>query len=240
MVEMFSSDTARGEAKGSRLEERVYTGLLDDIRLGKFTLGQRLPSETDLATQYGCSRPVIRSALAKLRESGLIVSRQGSGSYVSSGHPEATSGYAPLESIDDIAVYFRFRKTIEADAVLLASQRAAASDIAHLRALVEKMDDLADRGEATVEADIEFHQYIAKLSDNRFLIETMNMLRPNWEFVGKFVRSLGKTGFLQRKKNMNNEHKAIVDALEAKDAKAVRKAMILHIEGSERRVFKGK
>lgn len=240
MVELFTPEATRGDGRGIRLEERVYTGLLDDIRLGKFTLGQRLPSETDLAAQYGCSRPVIRSALAKLRESGLIISRQGSGSYVSSGHPDGMSGYAPLESIEDIAVYFRFRKSIEAETVQLAARRAEPADITNLRALLEKMDELAEKGEATVEADIEFHRYIANLSDNRFLIETMGMLRPNWLFVGKFVRSLSQTGYLGRKQNMNSEHKAIVAALEAGDSKAAKKAMNKHIEGSERRVFKGK
>lgn len=240
MVELITPIATQKDGRGSRLEERVYKGLLDDIRHGKFVLGQRLPSETELADQYGCSRPVIRSALAKLRESGLIVSRQGSGSYVSSGHPDAQSGYAPLESIDDISSYFRFRKIIEAEAVQLAAARAGRDDIANLRALVEKMDDLVERGESTVEADIEFHQAIANLSDNRFLAETLSNLRANWLFIGKFVRSLGQSGYLQRKRDMNGEHRAIVDALEAGDPKAARKAVLVHVEGSERRVFKGK
>lgn len=240
MDDAHTPNLAPADGRGLRLEERVYTGLLDDIRLGKFTLGQKLPSETQLAKQYECSRPVIRSALAKLRESELIVSRQGSGSYVSSGRPVTGSGYAPLESIDDIAGYFSFRKTIEAAAVQLAVERIKSSDIATLKSLVEKMDQLAMNGEATVEPDIEFHQLIAKLSDNRFLIETLDMLRPNWMFIGKFVRSLSQTGYLKRKHNMNTEHAAIVAALEARDAQAAKKAMIKHIEGSERRVFKGK
>ena len=47
MVELFTPEATRGDGRGIRLEERVYTGLLDDIRLGKFTLGQRtLPPNT--------------------------------------------------------------------------------------------------------------------------------------------------------------------------------------------------
>lgn len=239
MVEVLKMRGGDPEARGARLEERVYTGLLDDIRLGKFTLGQRLPSESDLAGQYGCSRPVIRSALAKLRESGLIVSRQGAGSFVTSGHSESGSGFASLDSIDDIAVFFSFRRMIEGNTAQLAAEKVRSSDIEALRALVTKMELLVDNGVTTVESDIEFHQAIAKLSDNRFLIETVAMLRPHWLFIGKFVRTLGRTGYRIGKRDITSEHRAIVEALEARDGDASRKAMIAHIDGSERRVFKG-
>lgn len=239
MVETVKTRGREFEARGARLEERVYTGLLDDIRLGKFTLGQRLPSESDLAGEYGCSRPVIRSALAKLRESGLIVSRQGAGSFVTSGHPETGSGFASLDSIDDISVYFSFRRIIESHTVQLAAEKVRPADIEALRALVGKMQTLADNGVTTVESDIEFHHAIARLSDNRFLIETVTMLRPHWLFIGKFVRTLGRTGYRIGKRDMTSEHMAIVDALGVGDVAAARKAMIAHIDGSERRVFKG-
>ena len=57
-------------------------------------------------------------------------------------------------------------------------------------------------------------------------------------FVGNFVRSLGvakaRTG-----QRMTNEHLAIADAVAARDPDAARAAMLTHIDGSERRVFKG-
>ncbi|WP_292291740.1 FadR/GntR family transcriptional regulator [Marivita sp.] len=231
--------TADTPARPTRLEDRVFAGILDDIRLGKFTLGEKLPSESELASQYGCSRPVIRSALAKLRENGLIVSRQGAGSFVSSGHDDRTSGYGALESISDIAGYFAFRKTVEAESVARAAMNVKPADIDRLKALVEKIEDLIAEGKPTVEVDIEFHNLIADLSDNRFLHETLVMLEPSWLFVGKFVRSLGRTGYRLGGKHMNSEHKTILAALEARDPKAARAAMIAHIDGSERRVFKG-
>lgn len=229
----------QGDSRKSRLEDRVYSGLLDDIRLGAFRLGQRLPSEADLAAQYGCSRPVIRAALAKLRESGLIVSRQGAGSFVSSGHPDEKSGFAPLHSIDDIAEYFRFRRMIEAETVQNAARLAGPGDIASLRGLIDRMDELSDSGASTVDTDIVFHRTIAEMSGSRFLAETMDMLAPNWKFVGRFVTSLSQTGSLSRQRDMNSEHRLIVDAIGSGDAEAARVAMTRHIEGSERRVFKG-
>lgn len=221
-----------------RLESQVYRNLFDKIRFGTFGMGQRLPSEVQLCEEFGVSRPVIRAALAKLRDSGLIVSRQGSGSFVNSPVQTTGSGYTPLTSITDIATYFRFRRVIEAASVEQAAERADRSSVARLNALVDEMRSRLSRNEETVQHDISFHTTIAELSDNRFLIETIEMLQPHWIFVGNFVRSLGMTG--QRKgKRMTGEHMAIVEAIGAGDAKAARKAMQVHIDGSERRVFKG-
>ena len=50
------------------------------LRLG-LEEGQRLPTEAALCRQYGVSRQTVRSALGVLEEKGLILRRQGSGSY---------------------------------------------------------------------------------------------------------------------------------------------------------------
>lgn len=225
------------DRSGQRLEDRVYARLLDAMRLGRYSLGEKLPSENELATEFGVSRPVVRSALSRLREDGLIVSRRGAGSFVSSGSPSEGAGYGPLESINDIACYFQFRKTIEAEIIARAAKRIDEKSIADLRELVAETNRLIDNGEAVIETDIRFHLKIAELSDSRFLVETLTMLRPQWMFIGKFVRSLGQTGYRQRA--MSAEHSAVIKALEAGNATAARAAMMTHIEGSERRVFKG-
>lgn len=221
-----------------RLEVQVYKALLDKIRFGTYRLGQKLPTEHELGEEHGVSRPVIRAALSKLRDSGLIVSRQGAGSFVNSGVPAETSGYSPLGSISDISNYFNFRRTIESEAAALAAQNGGPAATDTLRDIAEEVLALLASGEESVGADIQFHTTLAELSDNRFLIETLGMLRPHWIFVGNFVRSLGATR-VRTGRRMTNEHLAIVDAVEKRDPVAARKAMLIHIDGSERRVFKG-
>lgn len=223
---------------GDRLESQVYRQLLDQIRFGQFALGQKLPSENDLSEAHGVSRPVVRAALSKLRDSGLIVSRRGAGSFVSSGLPTDQSGFGPLQSVDDIAAYFEFRRTVEAESVERATQNAKPSDIKGLRLIVEEIRDRLAKGDDAVSRDIKFHTVIAELSDNRFLIETVRMLHPHWMFVGSFLRSLGMSG-ARNGKRMTAEHMRIVDAMASGDPKAARRVMLEHIDGSERRVFKG-
>ncbi len=223
---------------GDRLESQVYKQFLDQIRFGHYALGQKLPSENELSETYGVSRPVVRAALSKLWDSGLFVSRRGAGSFVTSGLSNDQSRFSPLQSVDDIAAFFQFRPTVEADTVERATQNAKSGDILRLRAIVEEMRDRLSKGDDAVTIDVKFHTTIAELSDSRFLVETVQMLHPHWKFVGSFLRSLGVIG-ARKGKRMTSEHMKIVDALARRDPRAARRVMLDHIDGSERRVFKG-
>lgn len=232
----FSSSDVR---VGVRLEDEVYARLLSAIHSGDFVLGQKLPTEHVLAQQFGVSRPVVRNALSRLRDHGLIVSRRGAGSFVTSGTAGDGHGYRPLQSVEDIAHYFRFRRMIEGEAAALAAPRVRPRDIAELRRCIDDMATLIESGTATIEPDLKFHTMIANLSGNRFLVEAIAMLRPQMVFIGKFVRSLASTGYTHGKRQMGSEHEAIVAALETGDADASREAMTRHIDASQNRVFKG-
>ncbi|QDC11194.1 FadR family transcriptional regulator [Oceanicola sp. D3] len=240
MDTMANDGAARGETvRAGRLESEVYERLLEQIRSGHYTLGEKLPAEKDLSAEHGVSRPVIRSALARLREDGLIVSRQGAGSFVSGGGQSGSDGYAPLQSIDDIASYIEFRKMLEVESAGLAALKAGPEEVVALEAMLVSMEKSVRDKTSTIEMDARFHVRIAELSDNRFLLDTLQMLRSHMFFIGKFVRSLGVTGYRQGKISMVSEHRRIFDGIAAGDPEAARKAMAEHIEASERRVFKG-
>ncbi|QLE73968.1 GntR family transcriptional regulator [Streptomyces rectiverticillatus] len=62
--------------------ERIADGIRESIRAGQLEPGQRLPSETTLAAEYGRSVPTIREALRLLRDEGLIEKQHGRGNFV--------------------------------------------------------------------------------------------------------------------------------------------------------------
>ena len=221
-----------------RLESQVYRQLLDKIRFGNYALGERLPSENKLCKQHGVSRPIVRAALSKLRDSGLITSQQGSGSFVSSGVNSEQRGLGPLSSIEDISTFFEFRQIIESASVALAAEKGTKRDLRKLHKIVENQLRALERGGDAVSEDLSFHVTIAEISNNRFLIETLDMLRSHWFFVGNFVNSLGITEG-RKGIRMTNEHIAIIEALESHNVTFARKAMIQHIKRGEERVFKG-
>lgn len=78
--------------------------LADDITSGKYPVGFNLPSENELAQSFGVSRQTVRIALTKLRENGLVESRQGVGNIVRSSSSPARYVQA-FASLDDLLQY---------------------------------------------------------------------------------------------------------------------------------------
>ncbi len=182
---------------------------------------------------------MIRAALARLREAGLIVSRRGAGSFVSVARATQEAGYAPLGSIDDIAEFFRFRRFLEGESAARAAERGTPQVIGELHEVLKGIDADIEAGQATIELDIRFHAAIARLSGSRFLEESLEMLRPQMRFVGQFVRSLSPSGYVSAKQNMQAEHRKLLDAIASGDPARARAAMERHVSASEGRIFKG-
>ena len=70
------------------LWQQVYDDLISDIRSGVLAVDDRLPSELDLAEQYGVSRDVIRRAKEELAGEGWLIVLHGRGTFVA--HPSAS------------------------------------------------------------------------------------------------------------------------------------------------------
>lgn len=67
------------------LWQQVYDDVLGDIRSGELAVNDRLPSEMDMAEQYGVSRDVIRRAKEELAGEGWLIVLHGRGTFVA--HP---------------------------------------------------------------------------------------------------------------------------------------------------------
>jgi DNA-binding GntR family transcriptional regulator len=68
------------------LWRQVYADLLGDIRSGVLSVDDRLPSEFEMAEQYGVSRDVIRRTKEELAGEGWLIVLQGRGTFVT--HPD--------------------------------------------------------------------------------------------------------------------------------------------------------
>ena len=128
-----SADTEK-LGRDRTLSDRVYEEILTMIVSGEIPVGAKLPTEHALSQQLEVSRPVLRQALKQLREDGVIVSRQGSGSFVERRPEGAFLDFAPVGSIADIQRTFEFRAAIEGEAAYLAAERRTDAELANLRA----------------------------------------------------------------------------------------------------------
>jgi DNA-binding FadR family transcriptional regulator len=236
-VEKIRADqTANAEAKRYAA---IYDGIVSAIVSGEFAESSRLPSEIDLSHRFGVSRPVVREALARLRDDGLIVSRQGSGSYVTKRPDDAVLRFVPVGSIADIQRCFEFRVGLEGAAAALAAERWKNDDLADIRSAYEVLETCIRTGQLGVDADARFHQSIARATHNHYHVSVQLTLQAHIALGMNLTRNLSMLRTDARLRLVQDEHRAILTAIEARDNAAARIAMETHIENARRRMFEG-
>ncbi|MCB2053557.1 MAG: FadR family transcriptional regulator [Geminicoccaceae bacterium] len=231
-------DTIRPPS-GQKLGDWMYERLLDRITQGFYAPQARLPSEIDLADEFGVSRPIVRKALARLRSDGLVVSQQGAGSYVQRGPVDVPERFSPLSSVSDIERWYEFRRHIEGEAAALAAERLTVETRAALDHTWAEFAARVDQGQSAIEEDLAFHMAIARASDNRFFAECLGLLREQMlhalSLARGFGRNLGETNL----EHSQEAHARIRAAICAGDAGAARAAMRDHVDETRKRVFEG-
>lgn len=227
----------------SPLADRVWRWLVAEIEAGRFAVGQRLPSETELAQRLMVSRPIVRDALHRLREEGVIYSRRGSGSYVAAAPARESSGaglsFAPVESIADVQRCYEFRLTIEPEAAAWAALRRDETRLRAIQTALEEMRVATAAHEHREDADFRFHIAIAEASNNHYYASAMQALK---EHIGVGMKFHGQTlmGSGRHLEHVYEEHAGIWKAIRARDEAQARRLMTLHLEGSRDRVFGGR
>jgi DNA-binding FadR family transcriptional regulator len=221
--------------------QRLYRQIAEQLRQlmasGEFTVGSRLPAERDLATQLGVSRPSVREALIALEVEGLIEVRTGSGIYVQSNTPpqrapsragvDTSAEWGPLEVMSA-------RILVESEVAALAAQNAQEKDIQAIRDGLQQMKQEAARHEVPRDGDEMFHEAIAQACGNGVLLDTVQRFwlarkGPLFERLGDYFEHPASW------QAAIAEHQAVLDAIEAHDATAARKAMQKHLKQAHKR-----
>lgn len=213
--------------KVQRLYQQVAGQLVELIKEGVFEPGQRLPSERELADQFGVSRPTIREAMIAMEIAEKVEVRSGSGVYVlePKGKPGPLAddqGPGPFEILEA-------RLLIESDACELAAQRISEQQLQQLGDLLSEMVDENTRDDATEKADEKFHCLIAEAAGNSVVSATIAWLwelRNQSELSTRFFRHNREEGI----KPVIEDHRLILDALRQRDAQAARAAMRSHLQ----------
>jgi GntR family transcriptional regulator, transcriptional repressor for pyruvate dehydrogenase complex len=228
----------RERAKPVPLADRVYELVAARIASGEFRPNTRLPPEHDLAAMLGVSRPVLRSALGRLKSEGVIVSRQGAGSFVRDRAATAL-GFSPVETIADIQRCYEFRLTIEPVAAFAAATRRNDTSLRKMAAALELLRDATRHQHHREDADFGFHLAITEAANNHYYASTMQALKQHI-FVGMHMHGLSLLGAKVKLQSVLEEHQTIYEAIAARRADDARKAMTVHLEGSRDRLFEGK
>lgn len=227
------NDDPSGEASAvtGRLAAAVYEQIERLIRRGEFPKGVKLPPESELARRFGVSRPVVREALARLRDEGIVRSQQGSGTFVIRGMLPSAAALPLIRTLADLLRYYEYRMDVEAATAGLAAERRTADDIAEISKVLAGAEEMLKQGQYQLLADANFafHRAVAQATRNPFYVRTLEMM-PN--FIGHNQLDLIASSQNSTEAHLwriHREHVAISDAIEAADPQRARREMQRHI-----------
>ena len=219
---------------------RLYRQIADQLSAligsGEFANGQRLPSERELAALLGVSRPSVREALIALEVEGKVEVRVGSGIYVAAPRPvpvadPTSEGQGPFELL-------RARWLIEGEIAAEAARNAKPEELVPVRAAIREMEKRERQNRSADTADRDFHLAIAAATHNSALV---TVVRDLWDrgrgAIWKRMEHHFQTPELRAA--ALRDHRAILDALEARDVRGSRAAMRQHLERVDHEFSRG-
>lgn len=211
-------------AGSGRLYRELAHQLAKLIEEGTYPVGERLPAERELATQFDVSRPTVREALIALEVQGLVEIRLGSGAYV---RAKRTSQKEPGFDVTAFE-HTEARMLIEGEVAALAATQIDPQEIEELERLLRAIEIASDEPERHEEADHQFHLAIARTSRNLALVNAVESLWAARKSSPACALLLQKARSADVKPVVH-EYRAIVEALRAQDPIAARAAMRNHL-----------
>lgn len=235
-----SNSAEQGPTRRPKLSDRITTGLRQGFLSGQIEIGQKLPTETQLAENFDVSRTVVREAIASLVADGLVETRQGAGIFVLrhqlSAEPQPIKAKDTSHNISHALNVLEVRIALEMESAALAATRRSASQEAQIQERFFEFEHLLKLGQPTGAADFAFHRAIAEATNNAFYVEVLDSLGSRTipcdvtsPYATEDVLSVAYQTGLQR------EHLAILNAISAGDAPAARDAMRAHLSASQER-----
>ena len=206
-----------------RLYYTIANQILELIDSGEFPPGSRLPGERDLAEKFNVSRVAVREAEISLQAQGRLEIKVRSGAYVLDGAEislRCLPKVGPFELTEARALF-------EAESAALAAPIITDDVIEELEGYIEIMTGKLKSEMTPNEADEAFHNAIARATNNHaimFVIDSMWKMRTEAARLQRVYKNVCERDNSHRE----DEHRAIVDALKARDSGAARSAMRAH------------
>ena len=220
------------------MSARVVAMIADAIRAGRYSEGDRLPSERMLAAEIGVSRTVISAALDELEAAGAVVSRRGRGGgtfVVSAASLPAGIKRVRGEHRQVMRWLLEAREPLELSAVTLASQRVQVPQLRDLHRLLEQLASVVDDPDTYAEVAFTLVIKVAEASQNPFLVEiTTGLMREQAALRSEFDESPTRQELMVSL----GAHQAIVEALLSQRGDRIAEAVERHIQ-SIRAIYLG-
>jgi GntR family transcriptional regulator, transcriptional repressor for pyruvate dehydrogenase complex len=195
--------------------------------------GDTFPTERELTESFKVGRSSVREGLRMLESRGVIRS-VGNGTFVVAElRSPLNRSLALLLSLEEgnLRELYELRRMLEGEAAALAAARRSDEDLASMAAAVEDMAQGLDDRDAYASADVRFHVAVAAATGNRVALHAMHAIRELLERALEQV--YGIPGSASRSLE---QHREILDAIQAGDAEEARGRMRRHLTRVEQEI----
>jgi GntR family transcriptional repressor for pyruvate dehydrogenase complex len=202
--------------KKTEVSNQIFQNLLKQIVEKKWVIGEKIPSENELAKIFGASRISVREAINKLEALDLIEKEQGRGSFVKG----LTDGIFMNSIFSDIALgehehveINEFRKVMEIGMIETIIDRITSGELRKLEEAYNKMVENIENIKIFTKYDQEFHILLAKTTKNFVIVKVSELLRKviNLVILDDYMKYYDLEAAL-------NFHKKILAAIKDKDS----------------------
>ncbi|MCY1194155.1 Transcriptional regulator NanR [compost metagenome] len=217
--------------------DTVAKRLRAEIDEGRVPPGAKLPTESALAEQFGVSRTVIREAVSRLRQDGVVEARQGSGVYVTApdGNRALRIDAAELSSLDAVLHIVDLRRALETEIAAQAAAVRKRQDMADIDAALAAISQAVENGGDGVKEDVAFHRSIARATGNPYFMTTLTFVSQFLEAATRVTRG-NEARHANLMRDVLQEHIAIVEAIRKKDVDGARVAARIHMVNAAKRL----
>lgn len=214
-----------------KISEEIVSQIKNLISEGELQPGQRVPSERELASLLGVSRPSVREAIMVLEAMGLVESRQGGGTFVLSlTEASMADPLSNLVAKNPKMLYSlaEVRMGLETWSAYLAAERATDQDIAQMDELYLEMKRQASKGGWEPDVDARFHYAITSAAHNTIQLHVLNTIQELFHttIMVALMEFYQKEGYIDL---LMKHHYAILEAIRKHQPEEAREAMRTHL-----------
>ena len=228
-----SDDLFQAVTREATLASRVTTQLEQLIVENRLQPGDRLPSERDLAQQFGVSRTVIREAVRALVAKGLLQVQSGSGTTVRSPTTQSISQSLTLllrrgQSSLEYEKVHEVRRLLEVEIAGRAAERRTDDDLTKIEEILHEMAVHQDNIDELARKDVAFHTALAHATHNELFVVLLDSVVD----IMIQVRQLGIAVPGSREYALE-AHRQIFEQVKAGNMDGARQEMADHLAQSE-------
>ncbi len=227
---MYQSRKLDNRLLGSQIEDELMKYIWEQ----PVEIGEKIPNEFELAEMFGVGRSTIREAVKGLVSKGVLEVRRGSGTYVISTNSVENDPLGLSKQKDKFKLaldLFEVRLMLEPEIAANAAKNATEEELVQLKQLCDETEETYLSGKNHIPKDIDFHTCIAGCSKN----EVVEILMP---IINSAVMTFANLTHRTLMRETIETHRAITDAILARDSIGAKCAMITHLTYNRQALLK--